>query len=361
MFCFSEEEKYHLKNNLYTACKTGDIQSLSNLLAIFSVQNQPQLEAEKSCDQIVESCDQDEGSCDKSQGSCDEIDSSVKLEEHKPNQGAVELTSDITMISNEVQDFAKTLESEKDGSTEKEKVVSDYAIEAINNNSSSQNDGRTTEGAQLVSDIAIEATLASNNNSSSQNDGRTTRDAQVVIDTSCNKKQDDEDIPKTYEEPIKENLGSENTTRIFDKESCISNEKGENLAQTENSIVENVEDFDTSNQSKDDKSAYNSSIGNDGSLNVKRERNKSGDKAVINNDDDQVTRGTVTESSLPLNKLSTVQFPGGLQDLSPVVTVGILSENFGDNETTLLHVAAREGHKDIVTVLMTAGADPTIR
>ena len=236
------------------------------------------------------------------------------------------------MMGNEIQDSAKTLESEKDENKEKETVVSDNAVEAINNNSSSQNDGRTT------------------------------KDAQVVIDTSCNKKQDDEDIPKNHEEPMKENLGSENTTRIFDQQSCISNEEDKILAHLGNSIEENVNEFDTSNKAKDVESAFNSCIGNDGTLNVEEERNKSGDKAVINNDDNQVPdSGTATESSLPLNKLATVQFPGGLQDLSPVVTVGILSENFGDNETTLLHVAAREGHKDIVTVLMTAGADPTIR
>lgn len=34
--CLTEEEKYHLKNSLYTACKVGDVECLRNLLAIFN-------------------------------------------------------------------------------------------------------------------------------------------------------------------------------------------------------------------------------------------------------------------------------------------------------------------------------------
>ncbi|XP_064614070.1 uncharacterized protein LOC135477796 [Liolophura sinensis] len=46
-----EEEKYHLKNSLYTACKVGDVDSLKNLLAIFNPpatdQSPPQTTAEQ--------------------------------------------------------------------------------------------------------------------------------------------------------------------------------------------------------------------------------------------------------------------------------------------------------------------------
>lgn len=49
----SEEEKYHLKNSLFTACKTGDVDTLTNLLAVLS-QNVPTLESpEKKADSIV--------------------------------------------------------------------------------------------------------------------------------------------------------------------------------------------------------------------------------------------------------------------------------------------------------------------
>lgn len=49
----SEEEKYHLKNSLFTACKTGDVDTLRNLLAVLS-QNVPTLESpEKKVDSIV--------------------------------------------------------------------------------------------------------------------------------------------------------------------------------------------------------------------------------------------------------------------------------------------------------------------
>lgn len=48
-----EEEKYHLKNSLFTACKTGDVDTLRNLLAVLS-QNVPTLESpEKKVDSIV--------------------------------------------------------------------------------------------------------------------------------------------------------------------------------------------------------------------------------------------------------------------------------------------------------------------
>lgn len=50
-----------------------------------------------------------------------------------------------------------------------------------------------------------------------------------------------------------------------------------------------------------------------------------------------------------------------IQDLSPVVTLALLNETFGDNNTTLLHVAAREGHITTVTLLLESGANPCIR
>ena len=48
-------------------------------------------------------------------------------------------------------------------------------------------------------------------------------------------------------------------------------------------------------------------------------------------------------------------------DLSPVVTVAILNEPFGDSDTTLLHVAAREGHKSVIELLMESGASPAVK
>ena len=384
VICFPEEEKYHLKNNLYTACKTGDIQSLSNLLAIFSVQNQPQLEAVKSCDQTVESgdqteescdqsqsqascdqsrasceqsrqasCNQSQASCDQSQASCDqsqelcETGFSVINEAQKYNPNASDLTNDIDRLSNEIPDStAKTLELENSKSIGKETFVSDVAVASdigkgnVNSNSNSQSGERTPKENTHIKD-------------------------DFVSDASCNKKEAGEDTSEPVDEPFKENLTSEDTARIFtDKETCMSNERTKDTTQTDHSILENkVDEFDTSKPDRDGKSAFNTSIGDDNTLNVEEEeRNKFTEKAVVNDDDNQTADiGTTTDSSLPLNKPDKVQVLGTLQDLSPVVTVGILSETFGDNETTLLHVASREGHKDILTVLMTAGADPAIR
>lgn len=62
----------------------------------------------------------------------------------------------------------------------------------------------------------------------------------------------------------------------------------------------------------------------------------------------------VTNSSEPI-------VLGRWPDFSPVVTPGLLTEPFGDNNTTLLHVAAREGHGAVVAMLMDFGASPAVR
>ena len=325
-------------------------------------------QTEKSCDQSQASCEQNhqascnqsqalcyqsQASCDQSQGSCDqsqelcETGSSVINEAQKYNPDASDLTNDIDRLSNEIPDStAKTLESENDKSIGKETFVSDVAVASdigkgnVNNNSSSQSGERTPKENTHIKDG-------------------------FVSDASCNKKEDGEDTSKPVDEPFKENLISEDTARIFtDKETCMSNERTKDTTQTDHSILENkVDEFDTSKPDRDGKSAVNTSIGDDNTLNIEEEeRNKFTEKAVVYDDDNHTADiGTTTDSSLPLNKPDKVQALGTLQDLSPVVTVGILSETFGDNETTLLHVASREGHKDILTVLMTAGADPAIR
>lgn len=64
----------------------------------------------------------------------------------------------------------------------------------------------------------------------------------------------------------------------------------------------------------------------------------------------------VAKSSIPGNSRPIV-----VEDMSPVVTIEMLSEPFGDNSTTLLHVGAREGHGAVVSMLMEAGANPAMR
>lgn len=95
---------------------------------------------------------------------------------------------------------------------------------------------------------------------------------------------------------------------------------------------------------------------------------KQSEKGFINSTDGSLNEGTqtvdvgtATDPSLPLNIPARVWVTGDLPDLSPLVTLDILNETFGDNDTTLLHVAAREGNKDIIKVLMTAGANPALR
>ncbi|XP_061186027.1 tRNA endonuclease ANKZF1-like [Saccostrea echinata] len=48
-----EEEKYHLKNSLFTACKTGDVETLRNLMAVFS-KSVPKIESPEKMLQGIE-------------------------------------------------------------------------------------------------------------------------------------------------------------------------------------------------------------------------------------------------------------------------------------------------------------------
>ena len=63
-------------------------------------------------------------------------------------------------------------------------------------------------------------------------------------------------------------------------------------------------------------------------------------------------------SSSPARQKSERKF---LSELSPLMAADILNEPFGDNETTLLHVCARFGHPALVSLLLDAGADPSVR
>ena len=49
--------------------------------------------------------------------------------------------------------------------------------------------------------------------------------------------------------------------------------------------------------------------------------------------------------------------------LPPVVDLvsGLLNSPVGDSKTTFLHLASREGHAEVITVLLTHGADPAIK
>lgn len=74
------------------------------------------------------------------------------------------------------------------------------------------------------------------------------------------------------------------------------------------------------------------------------------------------------DNSLPASKPSSIPVssrPSRGQNSDPLTPVfvspDILNEPIGDNHTTLLHVAAREGHAGIVILLLEAGASPVLR
>jgi ankyrin repeat protein len=58
--------------------------------------------------------------------------------------------------------------------------------------------------------------------------------------------------------------------------------------------------------------------------------------------------------------------PGGSRSqsselLSPVDTNDMLNQPIGDNRLTLLHIAAKEGHRKVIRILLDCGADPATR
>ncbi|KAK6166090.1 hypothetical protein SNE40_022861 [Patella caerulea] len=106
--------------------------------------------------------------------------------------------------------------------------------------------------------------------------------------------------------------------------------------------------------------------------NVESENLDAIDSTVSNRNDNQSqnaipesrnSTGTSVPDSLPIPKFTgTMRFGGyTLDQLSPLVTVDILNKPFGDNGTTLLHVAAKCNHRKVISMLMKYGADPTVR
>ena len=320
-----------MKNNLYTACKVGDSESLSSLLAIFSVQSQSQSHME---------CKVSGGmSCDKNQESHDPVTELCSQDDSSVISGILE---------------SQTIENKKDSyrgskSGEISDLDNDKSMENINSDTSSVIKSDLT--ASKEDNDLLEQTDSGITNDNDNNNSVLHRDTNIV------------------EEPSKDS-----SVTLKEKEQKTVETVTENIALDSQSVSDNIENQSIGDNIESQKLVVN--LNSDGTMTDLSTNSGSvhSDLTAFEKDKDSAIANVISDESvkdsgsgqgsvaLPLNMAGMVNLTGNqLPDLSPVVTAGILSETFGDNETTLLHVAAREGHKVIVTMLMTAGADPAIR
>ena len=313
-----------MKNNLYTACKVGDSESLSSLLAIFSVQSQSQSHMVSG-----------DMSCDKNQESHDHV---------------TELCS---------QDDSDILESQ-----------------AIENKKDSYRDSKGVEMSELDNDKSTENTNSDTSSVIKSDLIISKEDHDALIEKTNTRIPNDNDNNNSVvhrdtniaEEPIKYSSGT------LEEENKTVETVTENIALDSQSTSDNIEDQSVGDNIENQKIVVKPNF--DGTMEDLPTNSESvhSDLTAFEKDNDSAIAKVISDESvkdsgsgqgsvaLPLNMAGMAYLTGNqLPDLSPVVTAGILSETFGDNETTLLHVAAREGNKVIVTMLMTAGADPAIR
>ncbi|OWF38196.1 Ankyrin repeat and zinc finger domain-containing protein 1 [Mizuhopecten yessoensis] len=103
---------------------------------------------------------------------------------------------------------------------------------------------------------------------------------------------------------------------------------------------------------------------------------KKNDKEIDNSDSVIMDDSEVTENSnknqkekvkmnLDISNETCTELKGSNcnpdEMMSPMVSVAILNEPIGDQLTTLLHVAAKEGHKKVIKALLGSGADPAVK
>lgn len=72
----------------------------------------------------------------------------------------------------------------------------------------------------------------------------------------------------------------------------------------------------------------------------------------------------VQKDALQKSQGKTSSRPGSFKSdelLSPVDTNDVLNEPIGDNKYSLLHIAAKEGHRKVIQLLMECGANPATR
>ena len=470
----AEEEKYHLKNSLYTACKIGDFDSLRNLLAVFSVQtlNQSQKEGDVSPDPSSGSQDLIGKSGDGIGMSNDEFKPLTSITQDSSDQtfhvkgdksiltdpghsealglyGNNTKTADISKESCTLEDNNEQYEDCRGPGAEKGTAESVSVIKTTESGTDRTTECVTDRTTECFADsksekhnviinisettLIVESYSNSRNNSDSniietdiQLEGDKTAihenvadyDKNTIINSFAARKDKTQqsrveniDIGKNEvingvdnNYPSKSFDCSESAintqTVIVDCAESAKNRQTGNVDCAESAKNRQTGNVDCAESAKNRQtgnvdcaeSAKNRQTGesftemdgildkevkiHDGGIDKSNKDTQTSnicnetDGILINdgveNLDEQVNEEqrntTNVQSNLALKMSGTGQLlANNLPDLSPVVTISILNEKFGDNDTTLLHVAAREGHKKIISLLMATGADPAIR
>ncbi len=76
---------------------------------------------------------------------------------------------------------------------------------------------------------------------------------------------------------------------------------------------------------------------------------KSTEDSVVENKCENQTDPSITKEPWPASESRTSSY------------VELVNTSFGDQGRTLLHIASTQGHKDVITRLLGAGADPSIK
>lgn len=282
-----DEERYHLKNSLYTACKVGDAETLLNLLAVFEVPN--------------------------------EIDDSSKGQGESQGEGHTSIKgSDAKHVSDDLQDGkieivigGEDYLNVNEGQGQTDVKISDTEGQGEEDIKLSN---LTDFGENIIKDQCV-------SNSEMKFSRDSTNDG-----VQFSKDQDDaENFGKDIQDSIK--------TENMDENICFNeNEIKSTLTGCESAI----------DSSKIGDSTLQSDNLTDNKSNMKL---------------------NVRDSSRPTSRENSRSRHSSANDImSPIiVTVDLLNEPIGDSETTLLMIAAKEGHRKLIQMLLKTGSNPAIK
>lgn len=367
-----EEEKYHLKNSLYTACKTGDKEALRNLLAVLAAPKVIQGQGHSVQGQHdLDSC-QNKGQNDTCQNQ-NQTDLTELQGHDQDKQCQNEASqSQVQILQGQNQEKCQTVMNQY--------TYSDHrSEEEVNSVHGDSSEGQSIVGQYQSHDenLVMEArkdkviSKTSTKVSWTENVQNTMQESRIVITRQC------ADRPPTIL-----SKGTDFTGRIDENESNRPVEADGTGIPTDAGHISNstAEDSMTGLENSGGFKLDETTNSNEcDRLRVENENcipKKTSEQEDENSNCDAVFGTNSTEKNpekleRPVDsgkvslKLETCTQDADLKrvwpDFSPVVTTGMLSEPFGDNNTTLLHVAAKEGHGTVVNILMEAGANPAQR
>ncbi|XP_041365063.1 ankyrin repeat and zinc finger domain-containing protein 1-like [Gigantopelta aegis] len=255
------EEKYHLRNSLYTACKVGDVELLKNLLAVFKV-----MSGNKDGDDVT----------------------------------SVSGNREPDIINSEVLEQNSNVEEHHGGNSNKNSVDN---CENVSHDMNQMKSADLVENASST-DTCDKIPSDSVNSVDFTHDNTSVNCPQSLVPEVCVKNTENEDATDLKQAPEEGNQSIPNTVPV-------------------------IQEKDPSCDTYVPSGKSNSSLKKPSLLSSSPSRQKS-----------EGTR---------------------LSELSPLMAADILNEPFGDNETTLLHVSSRCGHSALISLLLNAGADPSVR